>query len=341
MEFNFFLIAEEKLIEWVVSNGTVVSAKQSLTLIREGDYCKEFYILRHGHLVVTTSRRSEDDVLLAKLSEGALVGEMSFLESRPPVATVVAEAGSEILAVNKDTLSSAIKNDSSLGRALYHLLAQKLSQQIQQQNAMVHKFSGNVVEPLRKVLTLFSDLSESDVIWISNKGQLYRLKPQQTLIRQGDTLPEIFLILAGDASVSVQIDDKEKIVGSSTRGELLGEMAMVNSQYNLTTATVRAATGMETIGIDKAALKDKIQSNTGFGMRFYRGMSRMLSQRGRDQLASMGLAYRSQEKETDGKVSSSDDSIDFDMLSGITTAGSRFDWLCKQFQNKTASNLNS
>ena len=65
----------------------------------------------------------------------------------------------------------------------------------------------------------------------------------------------------------------------------------------------------------------------------------MLSQRGRDQLASMGLAYRSQEKETDGKVSSSDDSIDFDMLSGITTAGSRFDWLCKQFQNKTASNL--
>ena len=114
---------------------------------------------------------------------------------------------------------------------------------------------------------------------------------------------------------------------------------MVNSQYNLTTATVRAATGMETIGIDKAALKDKIQSNTGFGMRFYRGMSRMLSQRGRDQLASMGLAYRSQEKETDGTVSSSDDSIDFDMLSGITTAGSRFDWLCKQFQNKTASNL--
>ena len=339
MEFNFFLIAEEKLIEWVATNATVVSAKQSLTLIREGDYCKEFYILRQGNLFVTTSRRSEDDVLLAKLSEGALVGEMSFLESRPPVATVVAEAGSEILAVNKDTLSSAIKNDSSLGRALYHLLAQKLSQQIQQQNAMVHKFSGNVVEPLRKVLTLFSDLSESDVIWISNKGQLYRLKPEQTLIRQGDTLSEIFLILAGDASVSVQLDDKEKIVGSSTRGELLGEMSMVNSQYNLTTATVRAATGMETIGIDKAALKDKIQSNTGFGMRFYRGMSRMLSQRGRDQLASMGLAYRSQAKETDGEVSSSDDSIDFDMLSGITTAGSRFDWLCKQFQNKTASNL--
>ncbi len=339
MEFNFFLIADEKLIEWVASNSTVVSAKQPLTLIREGDDCNEFYILRHGNLFVTTSRRGEDDVLLAKLPEGALVGEMSFLESRPPVATVVAEAGSEILAVNKDTLSSAIKNDSSLGRSLYHLLAQKLSQQIQQQNAMVHKFSGNVVEPLRKVLTLFSDLSESDVIWISNKGQLYRLKPQQTLIRQGDTLPEIFLILAGDASVSVQLDDKEKIVGSSTRGELLGEMSMVNSQYNLTTATVRAATGMEAIGIDKAALKDKIQSNTGFGMRFYRGMSRMLSQRGRDQLASMGLAYRSQAKETDGKVSSSDDSIDFDMLSGITTAGSRFDWLCKQFQNKTASTL--
>ncbi|MCP4800092.1 MAG: hypothetical protein GY893_09135 [bacterium] len=112
---------------------------------------------------------------------------------------------------------------------------------------------------------------------------------------------------------------------------------MVNRQNSYTTATVRAISGMEAIGINKITLDENIQSNSGFGMRFYRGMARMLSQRGRDQLTSMGLAYRSQQQEIDSEQNGTDDVIDFEMLSGITTAGCRFDWLCKQFQNKTAT----
>ena len=65
----------------------------------------------------------------------------------------------------------------------------------------------------------------------------------------------------------------------------------------------------------------------------------MLSQRGRDQLASYGLASRSQEIELANLESDSNDLINFEMLSGLTTAGLRFDWLCKQFQNRTASHI--
>ena len=337
MDVNFFKLAEDPLKSWVHRISKVLSPQNEEVLIKEGKDCEEIYILRRGELAVTTSSKTGEDVLLANLTEGSIVGEMSFLESRPPVATVKASAGSEVLAINKQLLLKSIDDDFVLGRALFHLLAQKLSQQIQDQNALIHTFSGSIVEPLRKVLTLFSDLEESDVNWISNNSVLYRLQPDEILIRQGESIPELFLILAGDVSVSIQIEEKEKIVGSSTRGELLGEMSMLSSEYNFTTATVRALSGVEVIGIDKKKLQQNIQSNSEFGMHFYRGMARMLSQRSRDQLASMGLASISTKKELSDD-NDTNDVIDFEMLSGITTAGTRFDWLCKEFQNITAKN---
>ncbi len=339
MDFNFFKLAEGPLKNWVHSSAKVISAQKEEILISEGKDCEEIYILRRGELAVTTSSKGGEEVLLANLCEGSLVGEMSFLESRPPVATVRAKLGSEVLALDKKLLIKDIANDSALGRSLFHLLSQKLSQQIQDQNTLVHTFSGSIIEPLRKVLTLFSDLAESDVNWLSKNAVLYRLRPDQILIHQGETIPELFLILAGDVSVSIQIDGQEKIVGSSTRGELLGEMSMLGSEYTLTTATVRAESGLEVIGIDKKTLQSNIDSNPSFGLRFYRGMARMLSQRGRDQLVSMGLASISTEKELTDEQNNSNDVIDFEMLSGITTAGTRFDWLCKEFQNKTATTL--
>ena len=337
MDLDFFKLAEDSLKNWVQSKSQVFSPQSEEVLIEEGKDCEEIYILRRGELTVTTSSKGGEEVLLANLREGSIVGEMSFLESRPPVATVKVSSGSEVLAINKKLLFKAIDEDFVLGRALFHFLAQKLSQQIQDQNTLIHTFSGSIVEPLRKVFTLFSDLEESDVNWISKNSVLYRLQPDQILIRQGELIPEIFLILAGDVNVSVQIEEKEKIVGSSNRGELLGEMSMLSSDYNLTTATVRALSGVEVIGVDKKTLQENIQSNSGFGMRFYRGMARMLSQRGRDQLASMGLASISTKKEL-SEDNYTNDVIDFEMLSGITTAGTRFDWLCKEFQNKTANN---
>lgn len=344
MEFDFFRLAEGRLSQWVNSSATLLTLDQPSVLIREGVKNEDVYILRHGELKVTTSTQSGEEVSLAKLSDqGALVGEMSFLESRPPVATVVAEAGSEVLLVNKEKLGNAIKVDMALGRELYYLMAQKLSLQIQGQNSMIHSSPHNPVEPLRKVLTLFGDLSEADVAWFSKNGHLYRLKPGQQLIQQGDSLPEVYLVLAGEARVSILIDGQEKIVGKSTRGEMLGEMSMVNSDDKRATANVRAAEGIEAIGIEKAVLQESLMLNDGFGMRFYRGMARMLSQRSRDQLTSMGMAFSSQQMElsNDQEDSDHDDEIDFDMMSSITTAGSRFDWLCKQFQNRTARNLSS
>jgi hypothetical protein len=56
----------------------------------------------------------------------------------------------------------------------------------------------------------------------------------------------------------------------------------------------------------------------------------MLSQRSRDQLLERGLAATSRLAE----AQRDDEEIDLGQLTGISTAGSRFDWLCRQLQNQ-------
>jgi bacteriocin-type transport-associated protein len=339
MRFNFFQLADDCLCQWIMASSENLSLKTSSVLIQEGEINDNIYILRRGELKIEASTETGEQVLLAELdNEGALVGEMSFLESRPPVATVTAKAGSEILVVSTTKLDKVINTDLKIGRSFYHLIAKKLSQQIKGQNSMIHSSSSNIVEPLRKVLTLFGDLEESDVGWFSTNGDLYRLKPGEQLIQEGALLADVFLVLAGEACISIQKDGENKIVGKSVRGELLGEMSMVSIDDMNASANVTTTDGMEVIAVRKNLLEEITLSNLGFGMRFYRGMARMLSQRSRDQLASKGMAFDSQQKEllSDQFDSIIDDEIDFEMMSKITTAGIRFDWLCKQFQNRIA-----
>ena len=338
-KFNFFQKADKCLSEWIEKSAMRISLEQSSVLIKEGETNENIYILRSGELQVHGSTKDGEMILISQLvNEGALVGEMSFLECRLPVATVTAQAGSEVLIMNKNELNNAISLDLQLGRAFYHLMAKKLSQQIQGQNTMIHSSPTNLNEPLRKILTLFADLEESDVAWFSTNGKLYRFKPGEQLIKQDTLLPDVFLVLAGEANVSIIKDGNIKIVGKSTRGEMLGEMSMINSDDNNATANVKTTDGMEVIAIHKTVLQGHITSDLEFGMRFYRGMARMLSQRSRDQLTSMGMAYISgkNELQNDQNNGDIDDEIDFEMMSSITTAGIRFDWLCKQFQNRIA-----
>ena len=56
----------------------------------------------------------------------------------------------------------------------------------------------------------------------------------------------------------------------------------------------------------------------------------MLSQRSRDQLLERGLAANSKKAE----MLNEDQEINVNELSGISTAGIRFDWLCRQLQIK-------
>ena len=95
--FSLFDHASPALLAWFKGAGTKRTLEAGSTLIREGQASECLSVLLNGSLSVTTTNRQELQDQLATLSPGSLVGEMSWLEQRPAVASVTAREASTVL----------------------------------------------------------------------------------------------------------------------------------------------------------------------------------------------------------------------------------------------------
>lgn len=313
------IVFPSRFYAWALNTQEQFSLNDNATLITEGDEGKDLYVLIDGQGVVTTQGGDGQRVELAQLEAGQILGDMSFLEKRPTVATVIGRAGSRWIRIPFAALVAAIEADLELAADFYNVLARKLALQLQGQNALVHRWQSSEIEPLRKVLLVFGELEDLDIDWLSRQGQVVHQQPGEALIEQGSALDQLWIVLQGDADVFLLNDEQRQQVGSSRRGELLGEMALL-SDDGQATASVVASNRMQLLAVPHGQLKQRMASDAAFSARFHRAIAMLLSHRGRDQLMRHGLASRD----------AANEAIDLDTLDSISQAGRRFDWLCRQ-----------
>src|SRR5438874_520872 len=118
-------ILDDTDVEWLVTNGRRVVIAKGEVLIREGEPIDALFVLIDGALEVTAGRAA-----VATLLAGEIVGEISFVDTRPPLATVSASRNSTLLAVPRDRLHAKIDSDpwfaSRFFRAVAVFLADRL-----------------------------------------------------------------------------------------------------------------------------------------------------------------------------------------------------------------------
>ena len=335
--FDFRDEASKELQFWLHKNGIIDIQPGGTPIIKEGIVSKDVVILLKGEIAVITTDQNGDSQRLAVLNQGAVVGEMSWLEQRPAVADVVTETDSEVLYLSIDLLERMREEEPKLAAEWQQLIARKLAAQIKNQNAWIHRYEGpgDEIEPLRKVLVLFAILNDLDIDQIAKIGVLRRIPPGGVLLKQAEEVSSIFLILAGEADILINIDGVNKKVGTSRRGELLGELTLLTSESQGASATVISTDGMELLEINKGELKNTLNDTPAFADRFFRSLSCMMSQRSRDQLLARQLASRSRSAEAD----EDDDELDLTQLGGINRAGQRFHNLCQKFQSGEETRL--
>lgn len=327
--FSLLERATPELLGWLHQHGQIRTLSPATPLIREGDPLKALVLLLNGELSVTTSSDNNPLEPLATLGAGGLVGEMSWLEQRPTVASVSASAECSVLEVGFAQLDHLQAEQPTLAVELQRLIACKLALQIQSQNAWIHRLSdkNSEDEPLRKVLMLFAALEERDVHRLAKLAQLQRLPPGGCLLQQGDPVTCLYVILSGEAEILLTLSGTTRIVGSSRRGELLGELSLLLEDQAGAAASVTSSSGMELLAIDRVRLQDTLEQDPDLACRFYRGLACMLSQRSRDQLMSHRRALISLEAEADDP-----DRLELAQLARISQSARQFDWLCRHFQ---------
>ncbi|HOV15338.1 MAG TPA: cyclic nucleotide-binding protein, partial [Spirochaetota bacterium] len=110
-------------------------------------------------------------------------------------------------------------------------------------------------------------------------------------------------------------------------GEIIGEMSFVDS--NPPYAMVKSAIESTVYIIDKKKLVDKIESDNGFGYRFYKAISIFLADRLRDSISFLGYGKR----ENDDEISDPD-KLDSILSDTISVAGERFSRMLSKMMTK-------
>jgi len=90
-------------------------------LIREGQPIDMIYIILDGVFAVSVAALKGREV--ARLMLGEVVGEISFVDSRPPSATVQAVVDSRVLAIPRRQLAAKLEHDTGFAGRFYRALA--------------------------------------------------------------------------------------------------------------------------------------------------------------------------------------------------------------------------
>jgi CRP-like cAMP-binding protein len=127
---------------------------------------------------------------------------------------------------------------------------------------------------MRKVLYIFGLLTDADVDWMARTGTKRRLADGEVLIKEGVQTDFVAFVLEGELLVTAKGFGEIARLGV---GEIVGEVSLVDSAPP--SATVAAEGECLALFIDKVLLVEKLESDVGFGSRFYRALAVFLADR--------------------------------------------------------------
>jgi bacteriocin-type transport-associated protein len=127
MKRVFFLLGEldDDDIDWMISIGRREEVAAGTVLIQEGQTIDTLHILLEGTLSVSVA--ALEGKTIARLTSGAVVGEMSFADARPPSATVQAVENSLVLSIRRADLIDKLQKDEGFASRFYRAIAIFLS----------------------------------------------------------------------------------------------------------------------------------------------------------------------------------------------------------------------
>jgi CRP-like cAMP-binding protein len=121
-------ILDDGDMEWLAKNGTTKYVPSGTALIHEGSPIEHIYVVLDGQLSVLV--KAIDNREIASLLAGEIVGEISFVDSRPPSASVVAAQDSHLLVIPRSILTSKLKTDDAFAARFYKAVATLLADRL-------------------------------------------------------------------------------------------------------------------------------------------------------------------------------------------------------------------
>ncbi len=170
---------------------------------------------------------------------------------------------------------------------------------------------------MKKTLLFFSELNNSDLEWLAEKGKKEAITADRILIREGQSIDALYIVISG--SFSVTIEATGQTLAHISQGEILGEVSFIDTRLPL--ATVKATTESVVLSVGRLSLLGKLKQDNGFAARFYRGICFCLSDRMRATVSRFAHGRELDEIESSEEFTSQIIQSEFEL------AEAKFEWL--------------
>ena len=100
--------------------------KRGEILVEQGKKTDALYIVLTGRIRVLMTDRKGREVILATLTAGDYVGEMSLIDDAPHSATVAADQQVDVLVLGRDSFLRCLNENTEMAHAVMRVLVQRL-----------------------------------------------------------------------------------------------------------------------------------------------------------------------------------------------------------------------
>jgi CRP-like cAMP-binding protein len=171
---------------------------------------------------------------------------------------------------------------------------------------------------VRKVLFIFSVLSDADVEWLAHAGERVHVDPGAVLVPRGARVDHIWFVLEGRLAIRAA---NGAAISTLESGEIVGEMSLVDPAP--TVVSVEAVAESTLLRIPDRKVREKLASDLAFAARFYRALCVFLADRVRN--TTQRLGYGTGPEEPHAR-----DELNEELLDNVHLAGARFERMLKR-----------
>lgn len=123
----FFGIVNDQDIDWLVGAGSKETMHEGAVLVTQGQPVNVLAMILTGKFRIDVGERA-----IAECGSGEVIGELSFLDSRPPTASVTAMEDSIVLCIDRNRLQRKIDTDTGFASRFYRAVGVSLAHRLRE-----------------------------------------------------------------------------------------------------------------------------------------------------------------------------------------------------------------